>query len=100
MDIKINSIACLLIFSILSSAVSAECVWAAKSAYRYRVIDNNTIILTTGVEKDILIRVNSILVPGQRIAILKDAFCDYEQAVLSVEGELVDAAEVRWVAKR
>ncbi len=86
---------------LLSFSSIADCVWSATASYSYKVINGSTLVLILGDDGNILIKSDSIFfTSGQQISVLKDAFCDYEQSVLRVDGQVVDVAEVRWLRKK
>jgi hypothetical protein len=83
------------------TASNADCVWAATAAYSYKILDNNTLVLVLGDDGNILIKSDSAyFFPGQQISVLKDAFCDYEQSVLRVDGQVIDVSTVKWLKKK
>jgi NDP-sugar pyrophosphorylase family protein len=79
---------------LFSSVSFADCVVSAKSAMRFSVIDSHTIILK-GIGRDILIKTLSFIYPSSSVTILKDSFCDYENAVLYIDGQVSDVTQVK-----
>jgi hypothetical protein len=86
---------CLLAF--LSFSTQADCVYGAKSKMSFVILDSHSILLKNGPGKDILIKSFSFFNSGSTVTILKDSFCDYESAVLYVDGNVVDAQQVKWI---
>lgn len=75
----------------------ADCVLSAKSATSYQLLDNHTILLSGGIAGSILIKSFAFFSPGSQVTVLKDNFCDFENAVLYVNGETVDAQQVKQI---
>ena len=73
----------------------ADCILNAKSKTSYVVVDSHTIIMKGGIGKDILIKSFSFFYSTSQVTVLKDDFCDYESSVLYVDGEVVDAQQVK-----
>jgi hypothetical protein len=69
-------------------------VVGAKLATSYVVLDSHTIILK-GSGNGILIKSFSFFNTASNGSILKDSFCDFESAVLYVDGEVVDVQQVK-----
>jgi hypothetical protein len=86
----------LLLLSI-SFASQADCVYGAKSKMSFVILDSHSILLKNGPGKDILIKSFSFFYSSSSVTILKDSFCDYESAVLYVDGNVVDAQQVKWI---
>ena len=76
---------------------NADCVFGAKSKTSFVILDSNTILLKNGPGKDILIKSFSFFNSGSSVSVLKDSFCDFESAVLYVDGQVVDAQQVKWI---
>lgn len=76
-----------------AKAAYADCVVGAKLALSYVVVDSHTIILKVG--NGILIKSFAFFHTGSEVTVLKDSFCDFESAVLYVDGEVVDAQQVK-----
>lgn len=85
------------IFSMMLAAhlCHAECVLNAKSKVSFQVIDSHTIMLTGGLGKGIIIKTFAFLTSVSKVTVLKDDFCDYESAVLYVDGEVIDVQQVK-----
>ncbi|MGQ7939142.1 hypothetical protein [Paraburkholderia sp. D1E] len=75
----------------------ADCVIGAKGATKYQVLDNHTILLSGGISGSILIKSFTFFTSSSQVAVLKDDFCDFEDAVLYVDGETVDAQQVKQI---
>jgi hypothetical protein len=90
----VSLIATLALVSVGTSA-HADCILNAKSKTSYVVLDSHAIILKGGIGKDILIKSFAFFYSSSQVTVLKDSFCDYENAVLYVDGELVDAQQVK-----
>lgn len=78
-----------------ASHAQADCVLNAKSATKFQLLDNHTILLSGGISGSILIKSFAFFSPGSQVTVLKDNFCDFEEAVLYVNGETVDAQQVK-----
>ena len=76
-----------------ANAAHADCVVGAKMALSYVVLDSHTIILK--VSNGILIKSFHFFNTVSSVSVLKDSFCDYESAVLYVDGEVVDVQQVK-----
>lgn len=72
----------------------ADCVYGAKSKTRYSVLDSSTIMLTGGYGPDIIIRTYTYINRFSNVTVLKDNFCSYENAVLYIDGDVVNASQV------
>ncbi len=72
----------------------ADCVYGAQSKTSFTVLDSRTIMLTGGYGPDIIIRTYTYLSRYANVSVLKDSFCSYENAVLYVDGQVVDASQV------
>jgi len=87
------------IIGILSLFIQAEaiadCVYGAKNKTTFVVVDSHTILLKGGAGPNILIKSFSFFYPTSQLTVLKDSFCSYESAVLYVDGNVVDASEVK-----
>jgi len=81
----------------VSSYSFAGCVFGAKDKTSYVVLDNHTLILKGGYGRDILIKSFSFFYTTSEVTVLKDSFCSYDNSVLYVNGELVDANSVEWI---
>lgn len=79
----------------LSSAVQADCVGGARTLKQFKLVDPNTIVLLVDNSPRILIKTLSAINPSSRIVIVKNSFCDFEKGVLAVDGQPVDAAQVK-----
>jgi hypothetical protein len=67
----------------------------AKSKTAYVVLDEHTILLKGGIGKDILVKSFAFFYSTSRVMVLKDDVCDFEDAVLYVDDEVVDAQQVK-----
>ena len=81
----------LLLFSILN----ADCVYGAKDKTSFVILDTNSIVLKGGYGSNILIKTYCYMYSSSNIQVLKDDFCDYESAVIYVDGEVCDANQVK-----
>jgi len=72
----------------------ADCVVGAKSKTHYQVLDTHTILLSGG-GNHILIKSFSFFYSSSQVSVLKDNFCDFEIAVLYVDGQVVDVQQVK-----
>ena len=91
-----KNIICALMF-LASIGAHADCIFGAKSKMSYLILDSHTIILKNGPGKDIMIKSFAFFNTASTISVLKDSFCDYESAVLYVDGQVVDAQQVKWL---
>jgi hypothetical protein len=73
----------------------ADCVLNAKTKTQFIVLDSQTIILKGGIGGNILIKVLIPLTTASSVTVLKDNFCSYESAVLYIDGQIVDAQDVK-----
>jgi hypothetical protein len=76
--------------------VQAECVFGAKHKTEYRILGAHTILLSGGPGRNIIITSYSFFNSHSSVEVLKDSFCDYENAVLYVDDEPVDVKTVSW----
>jgi hypothetical protein len=83
----------LIAFTLLGGQAMADCVVGAKMALSYTVLDSHTIVLKVG--NGILIKSFHFFNSASQVSVLKDSFCDYESAVLYVDGEVVDVQQVK-----
>ena len=88
-------VAALLAF--LATPARADCVVGASLAMNFIVINPNTIMLRLGSSGGIVIKTFSFIYPSSSVTVLKDSFCDFESGVLIVNGEVVDAQQVKRV---
>lgn len=79
----------------LVNAAAADCVVGAKLSLQFIVLDEHTIILKNAGGHDILIKSFAFFYPTSQVTVLKDSFCDYASAVLYVDGQAIDAQEVK-----
>jgi hypothetical protein len=86
-----------IVLALLSLVSHADCVYGAKSKMSFVVLDSHSILLKNGVGKDILIKSFAFFYSSSSVTVLKDSFCDYESAVLYVDGEAVDVTQVKWI---
>ncbi|MBB3257680.1 hypothetical protein F4827_002545 [Paraburkholderia bannensis] len=82
---------------VIAATAHADCVLNAKQATNFQVLDNHTILLSGGIAGQILIKSFAFFHPSSRVTVLKDNFCDFESSVLYVDGETVDAQQVKQV---
>ena len=85
---------CILILSI-STISFADCVYGAKDKTSFVVLDNNSIILKGGYGSDILIKTYCYIYSTSKVQVLKDDFCDYDNSVLYIDGEICDVNQVK-----
>ena len=83
-----------LVYLATPSVAIADCVFGAKSKTSYVVLDTKTVLLNGGYGSDIIIQTYSFINQSSSLVVLKDDFCSYEDAVLYVDGEVADAAQV------
>jgi len=76
-----------------ADAAHADCVVGAKMTLNYVVLDAHTIILKVG--NGILVKSLHFFNSASSVSVLKDSFCDYDSAVLYVDGEVVDVQQVK-----
>lgn len=97
-NLKLVALAGIASFTVASLAVSqnayAGCVISAKSKTSFTVLDSHTIVLTGGVGNNILIRTFSFIYSSSTVTVLKDDFCDFDSAVLYIDGEVADVQRV------
>ena len=86
-----------LVVALFALNANADCVFGAKSKMSYVVLDAHTILLKNGPGKDILIKSFAFFNTASSLTVLKDSFCDYESAVLYLDGQVVDVQQVKWV---
>ena len=72
----------------------ADCVYDAKSSTSFQILDPNTIMLM-GHHGGIIIKTFSFLYAPNDVQVLKDDFCDFEDTVMYIDGELIDAQAVK-----
>lgn len=85
----------ILLFGMGMPLAHADCVTSARMATGYRVLDSHTIMLLQGSQPTILIKSFSFFMTNSQVSVLKDSFCDYTNAVLYVDGNTVNAQEVK-----
>ncbi|BCM02930.1 hypothetical protein [Ralstonia pseudosolanacearum] len=78
-----------------ATTAHADCVVGASLATTFRVLDSHTIVLYSGSTPKILIKTFSFFYASSSVTVLKDSFCDYASAVLYVDGQAVDAQQVK-----
>jgi hypothetical protein len=74
---------------------TGDCILNAKSKTSYVILDSHTILLKGGIGNDILIKSFAFFNTASQVTVLKDSFCDFETAVLYVDGQTVDAQQVK-----
>lgn len=84
---------------IATCSAYADCVINAQMKQSYVVLDTHTIMLKGGVGNDIIIKTFAFINSSSQVTVLKDSFCSYENAVLYINGEVVDAQQVTNVRK-
>src|SRR3954453_16410535 len=84
-------------FLLLAGSARADCVVGAQMAARIVILNSNTIVLQTA-SGGILIKTYHYFFGRPSLTVLKDSFCDFDSAVLYVDGEVVDAQSVKRVA--
>ena len=72
----------------------ADCVYGAKAKTSYQVLDSKTLMLKGGYGSNIIIKTYSYFYSSSSVQVLKDSFCSYDNAVLYIDGEVVDAQQV------
>jgi hypothetical protein len=81
---------------VLTLTVHADCVHGARSYLSFRAVASDTIILTNGPGPDIEIKVWGAFVSnGSSVRVIKDSFCSHDEAVLLINGEIIDVREVK-----
>jgi hypothetical protein len=81
---------------VLTLTAHADCVHSARSYLSFRVVASDTLILTQGVGPDIQIQVWGVwLTNTASVRVLRDSFCSFDEAVLFINGEIVDVREVK-----
>lgn len=85
----------IILFIMLPSISSADCVYGAKDKNKFIRVDSHTIILTGGYGPDILIKTYCFIYSSSEVLVLKDDFCSYDNAVLYIDGEACDAQSVK-----
>ena len=90
---SIAKIACLSLLC-LSAPSFADCVFGAKDKTKFVVLDSHTIMLKGGPGSDIIIKTFAFINSSSSVTVLKDSFCSHENAVLYIDDEVVDAAQV------
>lgn len=75
----------------------ADCIMNAKSATKFQILDNHTILLSGGLSGAILIKSFAFFQVTSQVSVLKDDFCDFESSVLYVDGEVIDAQQVKHI---
>ncbi|QFR42875.1 hypothetical protein [Sulfurimonas xiamenensis] len=86
-----------ILFSLLLvfGQLGADCVYGAKDKTNFVVLDSNSIVLKGGYGSDILIKTYCYIYSSSDVQILKDDFCDYESAIMYIDGEVCDANQVK-----
>jgi len=80
--------------SAVGQAAWADCVFGAKDKTSYVVLDSRTIMLKGGIGGDIIIKTDGYIYSTSTVTVLKDDFCSYDDAVLYIDGEVVNARQV------
>ena len=92
---KQKSILTILLFSLVTlTSVQADCVYGAKDKTSFQVLDSTTLMLKGGYGSNIIIKTYAYFYSSSDVKVLKDSFCSYENAVLYIDGEVVDAQQV------
>jgi hypothetical protein len=89
----ISSVGAIAMLSLANNA-PADCIVGAKLKLQFVVLDSHTILLKGGGGSDILIKSFAFFYPTSQVTVLKDSFCDYESAVLYIDGQVVDVQQV------
>jgi len=84
-----------LIITLFLTLGLADCVIGAKDKMYFVVLDNHTLVLKGGLGNDILIKTYCNVSPYSKIQMLKDDFCDYDDSVLYINGEVCDVQQVK-----
>jgi hypothetical protein len=80
---------------LIAGPASADCVIGAKSKTQYQVLDSHTIMLSGGYGGQIILKSFQFFQPSSQVSVLKDSFCDFDNAVLYIDGEPVDIQQVK-----
>ena len=79
----------------MTSAAMADCIYDAKSATSYRLINSNTVMFTDAYGNGFIIKTYDYLTSyPSEVYVIKDDFCSYEDDVIVWDGEVIDAQEV------
>ena len=84
-----------LALTLMGPQAFADCVVGASLSTRYKTIDSSTILLMGIAGPKVLAKIDCCLYPGARVTVLKDMFCDYEDAVFLIDGRPVDVHSVK-----
>lgn len=82
-------------FFALANVASADCVNNVKSSTSFQMLDPNTILLRGNGSSGVIVKTFSFIYTPSDVQVLKDDFCDYEDAVLYIDGEVIDAQAVK-----
>jgi len=83
-----------LLLSTISFLVNADCVEGARTKTKFNRLNVHTIALTGGYGDAIVIKTTCRIKKNSAIEILKDSFCDFDKAVLYIDGNNCDAEKV------
>jgi hypothetical protein len=87
---------CICISFLLSTTpLLADCVYGAKSKSHFQILDGDTIMLTGGYGGQIIIKIFCCVYQSSNVTVLNDDFCSYESSVLYIDGEVIDARDVK-----
>ncbi len=88
---------CRILFSLFLAFghLGADCVYGAKDKASFVVLDSNSVVLNGGYGSDILIKTYCYIYSSSDIQILKDDFCDYESAVMYIDGKVCDVNQIK-----
>ena len=75
----------------VATSANADCVYSAKGKTEYEVLDTHTVHFKGGNTRDFIFKTYSTIKPDAKIVVLKNYFCSFENAVLNVDGEIVDS---------
>jgi hypothetical protein len=81
-------------FSLTSFSSFADCVYGAKNKTSFVVLDSHSILLKGGLGSDVVIKTFSFIYATSTVSVLKDDFCSFDNAVLYVDGDVVDVSQV------
>lgn len=83
------------VFLVMANVAAADCVYDVKSSTSFQMLDPNTILLRGGGSGGVIVKTFSFIYTPSDVQVLKDDFCDYEDAVLYIDGEVIDAQAVK-----
>lgn len=83
-----------LVLSAFACQASAECVEGAKTKTGFSRLNNHTVALTGGYGAAIVIKTPCTVRRNSNVSILKDSFCQSDEAVLFIDGNECGAEKV------